>query len=352
VPAANDPAVFASPTALSFDLVDPGSSSVRSIELSDAGNGAGTWAVAIASQGAPQGAVVGAPATVNVPGRLDVEAAAPPGSPEGDATGFVTLTRGTDVRRIPYWFRVSVSRLAGEPHGSLSRTGTYRGQTKGKPARVASYRYPADPHGLAVRLPGPEQVFRVALARPAANFGVAVVGRVTGVRPSPRIVIGEDENRLAGNAGLPLAINPYLDSFGEPRPVAGVVRPARGLYSVVFDSPAGTRAGAFTFRFWVNDVTPPSVRLLRSPVGRGAPLLLALSDRGAGVDPRSLQATVDGKAASVSYAGGRARIELAARPGRHRLVLRVSDYQELKNMENVPQILPNTRVYRATFRVK
>jgi len=27
------------------------------------------------------------------------------------------------------------------------------------------------------------------------------------------------------------------------------------------------------------------------------------------------------------------------------------DYQELKNMENVPQILPNTRTFRTTFAV-
>jgi hypothetical protein len=39
-------------------------------------------------------------------------------------------------------------------------------------------------------------------------------------------------------------------------------------------------------------------------------------------------------------------------PGRHRLVFSVADYQELKNMENVPQILPNTRVFSAAFRVR
>ena len=29
-----------------------------------------------------------------------------------------------------------------------------------------------------------------------------------------------------------------------------------------------------------------------------------------------------------------------------------ADYQELKNMENVPQILPNTRTLRTTFSVR
>ena len=38
--------------------------------------------------------------------------------------------------------------------------------------------------------------------------------------------------------------------------------------------------------------------------------------------------------------------------GTHRLVFSAADYQELKNMENVPLILPNTRVFRTTFTVR
>ena len=33
-------------------------------------------------------------------------------------------------------------------------------------------------------------------------------------------------------------------------------------------------------------------------------------------------------------------------------MLEVADYQELKNMENVPQILPNTTRFAATFTVR
>jgi hypothetical protein len=33
------------------------------------------------------------------------------------------------------------------------------------------------------------------------------------------------------------------------------------------------------------------------------------------------------------------------------LAFSAADYQELKNMENVPRILPNTRTFRAVFRV-
>ena len=38
--------------------------------------------------------------------------------------------------------------------------------------------------------------------------------------------------------------------------------------------------------------------------------------------------------------------------GVHRLAVEVADFQETKNMEDVLRILPNTRVYRATFRIR
>ena len=39
-------------------------------------------------------------------------------------------------------------------------------------------------------------------------------------------------------------------------------------------------------------------------------------------------------------------------PGKHRLRIQVSDYQESRNMENVAPILPNTRVLTTTIVVK
>jgi hypothetical protein len=52
----------------------------------------------------------------------------------------------------------------------------------------------------------------------------------------------------------------------------------------------------------------------------------------------------------VSYSDGRARVSLALLSrGRHVLNFSVADYQETKNMENVPRILPNTRTIQTTF---
>src|SRR5581483_6268985 len=174
VPAANAPLVFAEPADLSFGLLKPGAGATRSVSLTDAGGGAGTWTVTVALQGAASGVGVAAPPTVAVPGRLDLTATVSESAPEADVTGFVVLTLGSTTRRIPFWLRTERPKLATEPHGRLRTTGTYKGQLRGKPSLVGSYRYPAN----APPVPsagGREQVFRFVLARPVANFGVAVL---------------------------------------------------------------------------------------------------------------------------------------------------------------------------------
>jgi subtilisin family serine protease len=347
VPAANAPLLFAAPADLSFGELKPGASVTRSVDLTDAGGGGGTWAVAVAQQGGTTGGTATAPTSVSVPGRLDVTATA--STQQSDVTGFIVLTLGTNVRRIPFWFRSSAPKLGTEPHGTLRATGTYRGTTAGKPSIVDAYRYPASPGGVP-SANGPEQVFRFALTRAVANFGVVVTG---GAHVAPRVVYAGNEDHLTGYPGLPLVINPYLDAFGTESPVAGAIRPAPGAFDVVFDTPAGVAPGAFTFRFWVNDIAPPSVKLLtRAPKRRGN-LELTITDAGSGVDPHSLKVTVDGAPAAATYRQGHAVVGLRTmRRGAHKLVVTVSDYQELKNMENVPRILPNTRVFRAAFTVR
>ena len=356
VPAANVPLIFAAPADLSFGLVRTGTQATRPVTLTDAGGGAGPWTAAVALQGGPSGVTVTVPPTVTVPGPLDVTVAATPSAPEADVTGFVVLTLGSAVRRIPFWFRVESPKLGGDPVTQLTAAGVHKGQMRGKRSLVSSYRYPADPQSVPGAA-GPEQVFRVRITRPVANFGVVLLKSAGSARsrPSPRVVAAGNENRLTGNAGLPLVINPYLDSFGTSRPVAGAIRPGPGTYDVVFETPAAPPpgAGAYTFRYWVNDVTPPSVRLLARIVKPGAKLRLAVTDAGSGVDPQSLVATVDGRSAAVTYSAGRATVSLpGVAAGRHRVVLTAGDYQELKNMENVPQILPNTRTFSAAFTVR
>ena len=348
---ADRPLLFASPPAVSFGLVRRGRSASRRIALTDAGGGAGEWTVRIEG-----GAALAAQARVSVPGTLAVRMT---GRRLGEVGGFATLSRGTESRRIALWGLVTAPRLGRHPARRLAHTGTYRGNTRGRRALVSVYRYPENPteSGIDRVLRGPEQVFRVRLRRPAANLGVAVLGQGRGVRVQPRIVVGGDENRLAGPTALPINTNPYLPTFFEPSPVASVIRPSAGTYNVVFDSTTRAGAGRFRFRFWVGDETPPRVRLLTRSVRRGGTLRFRASDAGAGLDPRSIFARVAGSGRTPTYEPRGNTMTITVPVGRlpaglHRVVLQVSDHQEVKNMENALRILPNTTVLQTAFRVR
>jgi subtilisin family serine protease len=343
---ADQPLVFATPTNLSLGLLRPGATARRNVALVDAGGGAGVWSVAASVTGSP----LSVPGQVTVPGVLQVRAVIPRNAREGEVTGFVILSREGARRRIPFWLRIERPRLRLDRRIALVRPGAYRGNTSRGAARVSSYRYPDVVPGHAsfpVRLDGREIVYRIRIRRRIANFGVAVVGRDRGISVEPRIVRAGDENRLAGYTALPFDQNPYRAGYGRHRLVAGAVLPGPGVYDIVFDTPRGTRSGGFRFRFWQNDVTPPSVRVLGV---RNGFLQLAVNDGGSGVDPLSLEARIDEKPVAVSYASGRARLPLAGVPrGRHSLTFTVADYQETKNMENVARILPNTRTLKTVF---
>ena len=353
--AANDPLIFAAPTAVSFNFVHRGQSESLPVILTDAGGGAGVWTVTVQTQSAGGGATVTAPATTSVPGALSLHLDVSSTARQGDTTGFVVLARGSVTRRIPFWLRVTAPQLSRDRHATLVHPGLYGGNTAGRAARVSCYRYPSNPFPLGISscLRGPEQVFRFRLARPVANFGVVVASQARGVHVQPRVVRAGDENRLTGYAGLPLNLNPYLSRYDQVSPTAGAVRPDPGSYDIVFDTPSRRAAGRFTFRFWINDTTPPRVRLLTRTVRAGGLVRLAVTDRGSGVDPRSRHATIDGEDVGIGLGRGRASLStLLLAPGRHRLVFRISDYQETKNMENSGPILPNTRLLKTTFVVR
>jgi hypothetical protein len=156
-----------------------------------------------------------------------------------------------------------------------------------------------------------------------------------------------DENHLVGFAGLPTDINPYLDSFGEARPVAGDILPAPGTYEITFDTRSAAAAGPFSFRYWVNDTTPPKLKVLSTS---GGEIAVSITDLGAGVDPESITATLDGHSVLQHFAGG--RLTVPAAPGKHLLIVTASDYEELKNMEDVAPIKPNTATLRTSITVR
>ena len=220
---------------------------------------------------------------------------------------------------------------------------------------MSRYRYPEAPGGIGVTatLRGPERVLRFRIAKRVANAGVVITQRGRGSHVEPRIVAGLDENRLTGYAGLPVNHNPYMDEFRGPVLAVGVLSPVPGEYAVVFDSAGRAGAGTFTFRYWVNDVTAPVLRLRTRSVGRGRPVLVSATDAGAGVYPESIRIFVDGTTTGGTLRGGLLSIPTGGlSAGRHRLRIRASDYQESKNTENVARILPNTRWLTTTFTIR
>jgi subtilisin family serine protease len=354
---ADRPLLFAEPTAVSFGLLARAQDATRTVALVDAGGGAGMWTVAGVVLNAPAGRAVrlAVPATVTVPGKLTVSTYVGRGSAPGDLDAYVELRRGSDVRRVPIWGRVTAGALLRHETLALSKPGMYRGTTARQGSFVTRYRYPETPSGigLTTTLRGPERVFRLRLTKRSANFGVVITARGARSRVEPRVVAGLDENRLTGYAGLPVNHNPYMDEFREPLLAAGALSPLPGEYAVVFDSPAPAGAGPFTFRYWVNDVTPPTLRLRTSSIPLGQPALVSATDAGAGVYPESIRVAVDGTSMRWTLRNGVISVRTGGlTPGAHRLRIRVSDYQEAKNTENVARILPNTRTTTFTFRVR
>ena len=348
---ADQPLIFTAPTSLGWGLVGRGFSGTKHLSTTDAGGGSAPWSVSIHTQSVPQGAKLEPLAETLVAGTtLGLRLTVSQQAAAGDGTGFVVLTRGADVRRVAFWFHVEVPRLRLDPHRTLHRPGLYHGNTAGKASRVSSYRYPQ--RGLAQGVPtllgGPEQVFRFALRRHVANFGAAIIRRARGVRVSPRLVAGSDENRVVGYTGMPVSLNPY-QGFDRAQPIVGAVLPEPGTYELVFDTPTRAKPGAFTFRFWVNDTSPPSIRLLGHTGRIGRPIRVAVRDSGSGVDPRSLHAKVGGRSVRLTYDHGVLLLRTKGlHSGRHAVIVRASDYQETKNMEDVGPVLPNTRVLHTT----
>jgi subtilisin family serine protease len=352
VAAADTPLVRPSPTAVSFGLLGAGAARQSIVTLGDAGGGAGTWTATVDSLAAPAGTTVTVPAEVTVPGPLALDLAT--AQADGELSGVVVLRRAGQARRIPFWGRVAVPKLAAAAR-TLTRPGVYTGDTRGRGSRVDVYRYPEVPADGPVSgsLAGPEQVFQVRVTGRTANFGVVITARGPGSRVEPRVVAAGDENRLTGYASLPLNLNPYVDEFGGPTLVAGAIQPRPGTYQVVFDSPRRADAGTFRFRFWTNDVTPPAGSLVSRTVRAGRPFRIRVADAGSGIDPRSVEATLDGRPARAILTGGVITVPTTTvSTGSHRLRVELADYQETRNMENVARILPNTRVVSARVTVR
>ena len=384
--AADRPLIFTAPQSLSFGyLVAGGGANSRSVPvtISDAGGGEGTWTAEVLSQVASSGATVEA-APVSVPpggsAVVQVVARASAGAVQGDNFGFVVLRRGSDVRRVPYAFSVSRSSLTGAPVTALKAVQS--GNTRVGEDRASAYRWPTSPFSIlgifgvdpSVNDDGREKVYSLDIARQAVNSGVVVV------RPAPRLdasitdllssnqpihpwFMGSlDENDVLGYAGIPVNVNGQLPDFLYSLGAAGGVFLPPGRYYVSVDSgrdlfTGRSLAGRYTLRSWVNDVRPPTVRILTRVLSTGRPTVVAkISDAKSGVDPLGLQlffgpssGRLSVRATTWDPATGIAAFSIPReaprlQPATQFMVVVASDFQESKNINSdSTSPLPNTR---------
>jgi hypothetical protein len=157
-------------------------------------------------------------------------------------------------------------------------------------------------------------------------------------------------------------VNGQLPDFLYSIGTAGGVFLPPGRYYVSVDSgrdlfSGRSLAGPYTLRSWVNDVRPPTVRVLTRTFSSGRPTIVAkITDAKSGVDPHSLQLFFGptGRQSSVGAtlfdpATGIAafsvpREALPLQLGAQFMQVVASDFQESKNINTESDSpLPNTR---------
>jgi minor extracellular serine protease Vpr len=386
VGSADKPLVFTDPQSLSFGyLVAGGGANSRSISVavSDAGDGAGTWIAEVHPQVASAGATVEAAPVTLPPGGtavMQVTARASAGAVQGDNFGFVVLRRGGDARRIPYAFSVSRSSLTAAPVTPLKMLQS--GDTRTGDDRAQAYRWPTSPFSIlgifgvdpSVNDDGKEKIYSLTITKQAVNAGVVVVkprpgldapitARLSSNQPIHPWFMGSlDENDVLGYAGIPVNVNGQLPDFLYSIGASGGVFLPPGKYYVSVDSgrdlfTGKSLAGTYTLRSWINDVKPPTVRILTTRLSSGRPTIVAkVADAKSGVDPQSMQlvfgpstrrdtvrATLYDPATGIA-AFAIPKEALPLLPGAQFMQVVVSDYQEAKNINTESTSpFPNTR---------
>ena len=368
--AANDPKIYTDPQSLSFQRIDVSPGSQRKsmlLTVSDAGGGAGNWTVSLAPQSQTTGVQIDVPGTVSLASGADVavpvvvRAAANAGT--GENYGFVTLTGNGVQRRVPYAFIVERPALRNAPFVALKKLQT--GDTTVGTNLVSSYCCPAAPFGppptytgAPMNEDGAEHLYSVDITEPIVNMGVSVLASTPGSLIDPFVLGSKNENDVQGYAGIPTDVNGLTYDANIDVGAAGVQFPLLQRFYVAVDSRADSftnksQKGKYLLNAWINDLTPPSVRVLTTRVTAGRPLIVAQAvDSGSGVDPLSLVINYSGALVGASAYDPSTGLIVFGIPtaapkfktGKTNMIVRASDYQEAKNINTVGNsIYPNTQ---------
>jgi hypothetical protein len=376
--AADNPKIFTDPQSLSFQRIDVSTGAQRKSMLltaSDAGGGAGNWTVSLAPQSQAAGVQIDVPGTVALAAGADVaipvvvRAAADAGT--GENYGFVVLSGNGVQRRVPYAFIVERPALRNEPSVPLKKLQT--GNTATGPSLVSSYCCPAAPFGPPPSYTGPtmnedgsEHLYSVDVTEPIVNMGVSVLASSAGALVDPFVLGSKNENDVQGYAGIPTDVNALTFDANLDIGAAGVQFPRIQRFYVAVDSRADpftnkSQKGQYLLNAWINDLTPPSVRVLTTRVTAGRPLIVAeAADAGSGVDPLSLVINYSNALVGASQYDPASGLIVFGIPtaapklkaGKRNLIVMASDYQEAKNINTVgDSIYPNTRFKAAKLTV-
>jgi len=378
VASADDPKIFTDPQSLSFERVDVSARPQRRsllFTVADAGDGAGTWTVSVAPQAQTTGVTIDAPASVTLSqgafAVVPVTVSAAADAATGANYGFVVLSGNGVERRVPYAFlveRPALKDVAAAPLARLQLGDTAKGAN-----RVSVYCCPSEPFGpppdytgAPMNEDGSETLYSYDVEVPIVNFGVAVAAASTGALVDPFVLGSKDENDVQGYAGVPTDVNALTFDANLDIGAAGVQFPRLQRFYVAVDSRADPytnrpQKGKYLLRAWVDDVTPPGVRILTTRITAGRPLIVArVTDAQAGVDPLSLVINYENALVGASAFDAASGIAIFAIPrdappfkaGRTPLVLQASDYQEAKNVDAVGEdIYPNTAFKQVRLQV-
>jgi len=375
---ADDPKIFTDPQSLSFQRINIAPGAQRSsmlLTVSDTGDGGGDWSVTVEPQVQTFGVQIDVPGFIHVPPggdvALPVTVRAAVNSNLGENYGFITLRGNSVVRRVPYSFLVERPALATAPVVKLKKLQT--GSTASGPNRVAVYCCPAEPFGppsnyvgAPMNEDGSEHLYSVEVNQPIVNMGVSVIAASGNALIDPFVLGSKDENDVQGYAGIPTDVNPLTFDSQLDVGAAGVQFPRIQRFYVAVDSRADPFTnrplkGRYLLNAWIDDLTPPAVRVLTTRVTAGRPLIVAQAvDGGSGVDPLSLVLAYNnalvGASAYDPFTGlivfGIPTAAPPFRPGRTQAIVRASDYQEAKNINTVGNdIYPNTQFLGTRLRV-
>jgi hypothetical protein len=175
-----------------------------------------------------------------------------------------------------------------------------------------------------------------------------------------------DENDVQGYAGTPVNVNTTLPDYLFGTGSAGTVFAEPGRYYVAVDSgrdpfTGRSLAGPYQLRSWVNDVKPPTVRLLTTRVSAGHPTLaLRAVDSQSGIDPLSISVDYSRLLIGATLFDPKTGVAVipiprsatVLRQGRVAIRLIAADNQEAKNVNVIGKnLVPNTRIAPIRLRV-